>query len=211
MSCTLAVEPDPHNCIDESGAAAATTAYGRSKYYAELSVLALSETLDCCCLRPALVYGEGVKGNLRRMVKAIITGRFPPLPEFGNRRSMISRSDVISAIMITLGNDVTSGKVYCITDGQSYSTRQLYEMICRASGKKTGSFVVPSTILYLLASVGSSINMVLGKNMFDLRSLSKLSGTACYDDSRFRTDTGWCSSVTFQQEVEDIVKKIKLA
>ena len=47
-------------------------------------------------LRLPMVYGPGCKGNLPRMIQAIARGRFPPLPETGNRRSMVDVRDVVA-------------------------------------------------------------------------------------------------------------------
>ena len=40
-------------------------------------------------VRPALVFGPNVKGNLRAMMSGIDKGYFPPLPNIDNRRSMV--------------------------------------------------------------------------------------------------------------------------
>ncbi len=48
-----------------------------------------------CVLRLPLVYGRGIKGNLLRMIEAIDLRRFPPLPETGNRRSVVHVDEVV--------------------------------------------------------------------------------------------------------------------
>ena len=77
-----------------------TDAYGRSKLAAEEAVQAAG--VPFTILRPVLIYGSGVKGNLARLIEL---ARKPwPLP-FGlcrNRRSLLSRQNLIGAIHFAL-------------------------------------------------------------------------------------------------------------
>ena len=47
-----------------------------------------------------MVYGAGAKGNMPKMLQAVSRHRFPPVPEVGNRRSMVHVSDVIRAAVL---------------------------------------------------------------------------------------------------------------
>ena len=47
-----------------------------------------------------MVYGPGGRGNLERMAALVRRGWFPPLPETGNRRSLVHVSDVVAAIRL---------------------------------------------------------------------------------------------------------------
>ncbi|WP_295884172.1 NAD-dependent epimerase/dehydratase family protein, partial [uncultured Thiohalocapsa sp.] len=95
-SIKAAAEPG-ERCVDETWDAWPADAYGRSKREAEALVLRAGreQGLHVCNLRPCLVYGPGVKGNLARLIEAVDRGRFPPLPELGNRRSMVGLDDLI--------------------------------------------------------------------------------------------------------------------
>ena len=57
--------------------------YGKTKRKAELKILKVSKKtkMHISIIRPALVYGPNVKGNLKIMISAIKKGIFPPLPE----------------------------------------------------------------------------------------------------------------------------------
>ena len=71
--------------------------YGQTKRDAELKLLEIGRASDMkvSIIRPALVYGPDVKGHLHLMLSAIKSGWFPPLPETGNRRSMIHVDDLV--------------------------------------------------------------------------------------------------------------------
>ena len=74
-------------------------------------------------LRPALVYGVKMKGNLAIMLNGIKSGWFPPLPETYNKRSMICINDLIDAILLIASDGRTNGRIYIATDGHQYSSR----------------------------------------------------------------------------------------
>lgn len=63
--------------------------YGSTERKAELKLLEVGRQsgMQFSIVRPSLVYGPGVKCNLRMMLSGIDKGWFPPLPETGNRRS----------------------------------------------------------------------------------------------------------------------------
>src|ERR1035438_7724971 len=63
--------------------------YGLSKLEAERLVLetGLRSGMHVCVLRLPLVYGPGLKGNLRAMLDAVARGSFPPPPVAGSEDS----------------------------------------------------------------------------------------------------------------------------
>jgi len=94
-------------------------------------------------LRLSMVYGPTRKGNLPRMIEAVTKGRFPPLPETGNKRSMVHVDDVVQAAMLAAERPESVGQTYVVTDGPPYSTRQIYECICEALGRDAPKWHVP--------------------------------------------------------------------
>src|SRR5437016_11123744 len=145
FSSVKAMGEEAPECRDESSLAQPLTAYGRSKLEAERIVMDFGRRTGkhVACLRLPLVYGPGVKGNLFRMIAAIDRGVFPPLPDLGNRRSMVHVVDAVQAAVLAVGAPAASGQCYIVTDGCAYSTRELYELICRALGKPIPRWHVP--------------------------------------------------------------------
>ena len=68
--------------MDETSIAQPDGIYGETKRRAEEELFRLtkSETMTVTVIRPALVYGPAVKGNLALMLKGIEAGWFPPNP-----------------------------------------------------------------------------------------------------------------------------------
>ena len=99
-----------------------------------------------------MVYGEGVKGNLRSMLKLLNSGFFPPLPDARNKRSMIHVDDLINAIFFLLNQKCSTGHIYNVTDSNKYSSRLIYESLCVSVGKKPHKLGV-SIVFFFLAKI----------------------------------------------------------
>jgi nucleoside-diphosphate-sugar epimerase len=170
-----------------------TTFYGRAKRDAELAVLEAGEKhgLQVVVLRLPLVYGAGVKGNLRRMIEAVDRGRFPPIPEVGNKRSMVDVRDVVQALLLAAGDARANGQVYIVTDGYMYSTRQIYEWISAALGRSVPRWTVPLVLLRTAAKVGDVAGWAGLPAPINSDVLDKLLGSACYSSERIERDLGF--------------------
>ena len=207
FSSVKAMGEEAPECRDESSLAQPLTAYGRSKLEAERIVMDFGRRTGkhVACLRLPLVYGPGVKGNLFRMIAAIDRGVFPPLPDLGNRRSMVHVVDAVQAAVLAVGAPAASGQCYIVTDGCAYSTRELYELICRALGKSIPRWYVPLWTLKTLGKAGDAIGAVSGTRfLFHSDALDKLIGSAWYSSDKIARDLGYRPSVTFQEALPDL-------
>ena len=71
-----------------------------------------------------------MKDDLQLMLSSLKKGWFPPLPETGNKRSMINLDDLVLAIFLVANDDRANGKMFIATDGASYSSREIYNAMC---------------------------------------------------------------------------------
>ena len=180
---------DINGLMDESVSAEATTPYGRSKQASEKLVLEGDYVPHPVVIRPTMVYGNTEKGNMPKMIRAIESGRFPPLPEFNNRRSMVHVDDVVQVAMMAAERQVAAGQVYIVTDGEAYSTRQIYGWICDALHKPVPAWHIPSLVLRLMAKTGDVVGRLRGRRfLFDSDALEKLAGSACYSSAKIERD-----------------------
>lgn len=103
-------------------------AYGKSKLEAELGLKKLeSEDFKIGIIRPPLIYGPGVKGNLFKLMQAI-QGYGPlPLDGINNRRSMIFVDNLIALIdcLIQKGENITITP----SDQPAISTSKLVQLL----------------------------------------------------------------------------------
>ncbi len=204
---------DTESCIDENWQNAPASPYGIAKRQAELYLLALKEqhSMHICILRPALVYGPGWKGNLAAMLRAIDKGFFLPIPHLTNQRSMISLEDICSAALLVSQRAVANGKIYFVTDGVAYSTRQLYTAFCLALGKRVPKWHLPFFMFKILGYLGDAGAKVLRRRLpFSSETLTKLFGSAAYNSQRIQTEVGFKPIYNLTALLPDIVATYRL-
>jgi len=193
---------------DESERPAPETWYGRTKLEAEHLVLDGGYVTEPVVLRPALVYGQGAKGNLERMIDAVRAGRFPPVPEVGNRRSMVHVDDVVSAAMMAAIEPAAIGRVFIVTDGQPISTREMYVWICNALDKRVQRWTAPVSLLRGLSKVGDAVGKIRGRRwVFDSDAFDKLFGSAVYDSTAIEKTLGFKPQWTLQTALPHLIEQ----
>ncbi len=168
--------------------------YGQSKYHAELELHRLAESakIELTIIRPALIYGVGVKGNLDRMIKAIYRGWLPPLPETDHGISMISVNDVVEAINTILSNEVTISQTYTLMDNQVYSARRIYNEITAGFDRKLPKWYLPMPLIQSAAFMGDLIGKLFNTRLpINKEVVDKLFADFHYPSNEITQDTGW--------------------
>ena len=209
-SVKAAADPG-ERCVDESWDLLPTDAYGMSKREAEQCVLHFGQKgiMRVCNLRPSLVYGPGVKGNLAMMIHAIAEGRFPPLPETGNKRSLVQVEDLVQAAILATVRPEAAGQTYIVTDGEPYSTRQIYEWICAALGRRPPSWNFPLGLLRSIARLGDGVGKLRGRRFFfDSDTLVKLSGSAWYNSDKIVKELGFTPQYRLTESLPEIINSL---
>ena len=143
--------------------------YGISKKKAEDEILEIANKTDMQVkiVRSSLVYGPGVKGNLEIMKNLINKGWFPPIPEFNNRRSMIHVYDLARALLFVADRDEANKNIYIVTDGNDYSSTEIYERILANFGRTAPRFRIPKQLFYLITHINMSISGKIRKIVAD--------------------------------------------
>ena len=172
--------PDFEACSSENDQADPEGVYGKTKREAELKLLKIGKEsgMHVSIIRPSLVYGPNVKGNLKLMLSGIKKGWFPPLPETGNRRSMIHVDDLVRAILLVAEDKRANGEIFIATDGAPHSSRDIYNAMCNVVGKSVPKWSV-SKILFDIVSLLSprikyKVDKLLGDECYSSEKLEKL-------------------------------------
>lgn len=201
----------PLRPIDEADECLPETSYGKSKLAAEKLVLDGGYVTEPVVLRLCMVYGGKEKGNFTRMVTAINRNRFPPIPEFGNRRSLVHVDDVVQAAILGLTHPQAVGRTYLVTDGCGYSTRQMYDAIRTALGKPQCRWNVPAGVLRVCGYAGDLIGKLRRKRFFfDSDALCKLSSNAWYSNERICTELGFSPKKTLDTALPALIAELGL-
>lgn len=174
---------DKHDCLDETTSRSPHDPYSIIKRQTEewLFEASVEEDIELTILRPALVYGSGVKGNLATMLRGIDRGWFTAIPETHNQRSMISVSDVVSALIAAATRPQAAGRTCILTDGETYSTRRIYTAMASALGRRVPVWSVPPWFMRRLGMIGDlSQRLTRIQLPVNSASVSKLLDSACY-------------------------------
>lgn len=208
MSSVKALGEGEHGPVDDDTPANPTTDYGRSKLEAERIVLdsAGRKGRHAAVIRSALVYGPGVKGNLRAMCEAVAAGRFPPLAETGNRRSLIDVRDVVAALWLVASRPEACGKAYIVTDGQDYSTRRILDAMRQALGLGSPRLALGPRTLKPLAILGDAVARATRRPApYDSGRHTRLFGSAEYRGPAIARDLGFTPRFTLEAVAGDLM------
>jgi nucleoside-diphosphate-sugar epimerase len=139
--------PRADHVLTEEDAPEPTDAYGRSKLAAEVA-LARSGA-DFTVLRPVLVYGPGVKGNLRTLARLAALPVPLPFGAFTNRRSLLSIGNLVAANTFVLGHPDSSRETYVVSDLEPVSLAQIVKALRAGMGRGPGLINVPPRLIRL--------------------------------------------------------------
>jgi len=136
--------------------------YGLSKWEAEqgLKALCSESSMELVVIRPSLIYGPGVKGNLALLAKAIDKGLPLPLGAIKNQRDMLSLNNLIDLIKTCIEHPAAAGQVFLCCDNESVSTPQLITLIGNGRGKHARLWKVPLFMLRLFACLTGRQSML---------------------------------------------------
>lgn len=129
--------------------------YSLSKLQAEqiLQEESRRSGMEWVIIRPPLVYGPGVRGNFRRLLKLANLNLPLPLGAIRNRRSLVSVYNLSSFIECCLLHPNARGEVFLVSDNQDLSTSQLIRTLKRVKGKRSFLFPFPTRLLKFAGSM----------------------------------------------------------
>lgn len=165
--------------------------YGLSKAEAEQELYKIGQEsgMETVIIRPALVYGPGVKGNFSSLMKLVSLGI--PLP-FGcmthNKRSLVSVYNLIDLIVKCIDNPKAANQIFLASDDHDVSTSDLARELSLALGKSTWQLPV-SIWCYRL----------MGKIFNKSASIDRLVGSLNVDISHTKETLDWVPPYTLRE------------
>lgn len=210
LSSVKAMAEPGETCANEDFPGEPEGDYGMSKRAAEAAVLEAAGRygMHVVNLRLSMVYGAGGRGNLERMGRLVRKGLFPPLPETGNRRSLVHVDDVVAAILAVATDERAAGRTYIVCGPEAPSGRQLFAALRAAAGLKPVNWSVPATPLRTMAAIGDGLGKLLGRRLpLNSEVLQRLLGSACYDGSRIQAEIGWRPVVHLKAGLQEMLQR----
>lgn len=193
-------DPDPRGArgrFRENDAPAPQDPYGQTKWEAEamLAGVAQETGLEVAVVRPPLVYGPGVKGNLARLLSWVERGVPLPLAGIRNARSLIGMDNLASALHACLTHPAAAGRTYLVRDGEDISTPDLVRRLGRHLGKPARLFALPAPLLEGVAGLA-------GRRA----DVQRLTGSLILDDSLIRRELGWVPPRTLDEGLAQMAR-----
>ena len=161
--------------------------YGLSKKNSEIALLNMQKNINMSIIiiRPALVYGENVGGNLLKMIESIDKKIFPPIPDISNERSLVHIDYLIDFILGITQYKNLKGEVFILTDNRSYSIKEIYDSIYWNLKNKKMLFSFPGYFFYFASIIGDFINHYV-KFPFNSKVYKKIFFDEVYSNSKSR-------------------------
>ncbi|ARJ66574.1 NAD-dependent dehydratase [Magnetospirillum sp. ME-1] len=172
-------------------------AYGRSKLEAErgLADIAVASGLELVVVRPPLLHGPGVKGNLRSLMRAVDKGIPLPFGLVRNQRSLLGMDNLVNLLSLCARSERAAGGIWLATDGEDVSSAELVRRLAAVLGRPARLLPVPPALLRLagrLTGRGAAVERLLGSLQVD--------------DSETRRVLGWAPPKTLSQGLADMAR-----
>jgi nucleoside-diphosphate-sugar epimerase len=137
--------PVADTVLTEALPAQPTDAYGRSKLAAEEGLATLS--IDWVALRPVLVYGPGVKGNMAALLRVAQLPVPLPLAGLSARRSLLSVDNLAAAVDTVLRAPGRLRRPLIVADEQALTVAEMVAALRAGLGRRPGLVPVPAGVL----------------------------------------------------------------
>ena len=192
--------PVADSVLTEDSPPQPSDAYGRAKLAGEMALcdaLAGSEA-DWVTLRPVLVYGPAVKGNMAQLLKLASLGLPLPLSTLGGRRSILSVENLASAILHCISADNAQRKVLLVADESPLKIADIVAAMRRGLGRRPGLFGLPNAALAAAAKLA-------GKG----EAWARLDGDLMVATGALR-ETGWQPAIGSREALAEMARLTSL-
>ncbi len=140
--------------VVESDLPQPTDDYGRAKLAAEVEIAASITRGNYTILRPVVVYGPGMGGNLSTLMRLAAVPFLPlPLMSFEGRRSLLDRAALCRAIIHSLRRNETDGGTFIVSDSVPLTVAEIVAAMRRGLGRNPNLFSCPSWFLDIAAGM----------------------------------------------------------
>lgn len=178
--------------ITEKDIPAPTDAYGRAKLEGER--LLAESGVPFTVLRPAVVYGKGVKGNIAALATLARTPMPLPFAGLSNRRSLLALDNLVSAISLVLDAREAANETFVVADAEPISMANLVAAMREGLGRSPHLVKVPlGGVKRLMRSFGKEAEW------------ERISGNFVVDASKLR-GIGWRPAIATRDGIAKMMR-----
>lgn len=176
----------------------AHSAYARCKAQAERELLAMQVPghFTVHCVRPALVYGPGMRGNLAGLLRVLTRPRLPVFIGSTNALGMISVHDLCRALVLLLATQGPGGRIWELGDGESYTLDRIVYHVRATLGLRQPRVVLPRILLQPVALAATLLSPIY-RSSFSMSTYKTLFVEQYRQNPDFARHTGFRPADTF--------------
>lgn len=194
MSTVKVYGEESENVYTETSECRPEDSYGTSKLKAERKLQELEdETFKISIIRTPIVYGFGVKANIRNLIELIKIAPILPFKGVENKRSMVYIGNLCH-----LTNEVITQKqngIFLAADDEPLSTTEFIELIAKKLGKKVYLVKIP-----FFESILKAVKPLFYKRLYKSLAL---------DNSVTRKKLNLCNPYSVEDGVKSMVRNTK--
>jgi UDP-glucose 4-epimerase len=123
--------------------------YGISKAEAEATLFEMGKEsgIEIVVVRPVVVYGPGVKGNILSLLRWLELGVPLPLGAIHNARSFVALDNLADLLVRCATAPAAANQTFLVSDGEDLSTTTLLKKMAAALGRSPRLVPVPAPLL----------------------------------------------------------------
>gem|GEM_PF-1599658 len=202
LSSILVLGNSYRKTLVETLSPAPKTPYSKSKLKAEQYIMNhYPKEAQVYILRPSLIYGSGVKGNLKRLM-SFVKKRIPmPLKAITAERSYLYLENLNFSIYSIITDNIESG-IYHIADDQKVGMRVLIGQLSSLTNRNPVNIYIPIPFLVALAWLGDILRLPYNSEVHD-----KLANPLTISNDKLKRALGWDEMpFKFEQGIKDLIK-----
>lgn len=167
--------------------------YGASKYEAEKILSYLEdESFKVAVIRPPMVYGEGVKGNMLSLIKLIDKVPILPFNYNENRRTIVGIENLLYMTYLIVNKEADG--IYLATEGEPVSIKEIINEIENGLEKKRFNIRLSNFVFKTLCSIKPNI-------------MIRLFGTLAFQQKDNYIKIGYSSKFLMETQIKTMIKK----
>jgi nucleoside-diphosphate-sugar epimerase len=204
LSSIKAVTDCSEIVIDELMIPRPKSEYGLSKLLAEKYIVnyPISDIKKYYILRPSLIYGPNIKGNLNSLFYFIIKFQFWPFSNYKNKRSYCYIENLFFVINELIHTNTIKSGIYNVSDKDPISTTDIVILFSNIKHIKVLYLHLPKYLISLLVSFSKKIKLDFISDNFN-----KITETNIVDNSLLTYNLNKDLPFTVRNGLEETIKQ----
>ncbi|PKN18687.1 MAG: UDP-glucose 4-epimerase [Deltaproteobacteria bacterium HGW-Deltaproteobacteria-6] len=161
-------------------------------------------------LRLGAIYGSGIKGNYERLLQSLARGRFLPVGDGSNRRTLVYDEDVARAAVLALQHSAAAGKIFNVSDGEFHTLNDIISSMCQALDRKLPRLSLPVGPVRFAAGLVEDLAKIAGiKPPIVRATVDKYTEDVAVDSRRIQYELGFVPQYDLSTGWQNAVREMR--